>query len=162
MAREGQGVTDEAQQAEAGAPLTLKQRESYTKSDTPTVYVPRRFRIGGIAGIPTGAAIVGTPQGDGMVAIDVVATAYVEPSGEAWATWVAEACEHHTCQREEDRHPGERPETKLVSEAALVEVGTCVQGHVRIDEPEEGTRLSRWLQAGRADYVVERPFPHEG
>ena len=155
-------MTVEGQEAEAGAPLTLSGRESYEKSDTPTVYVPRRFRIGGIAGIPTGAAIVGTPQDDGMIAIDVVSTPYVEPTPESWATWVAEACEHHGCKREEERHPGERPETKLVSEAALVEVGQCIQGHVRIDEPEEGARLSRWLQAGRADYVVERPFPHEG
>lgn len=159
---EGQGTTAEAEGIEARAPLTLSKRETYARSQTPTVYVPRRFRIGGIDGIPTGAAIVGTPQGDGMIAIDVVSTPYVEPNPEAWATWVAEAWEHHGCEREEERHPGERPETKLVSETALVEVGTCVLGHVRIDEPEEGTRLSRWLQAGRADYVIERPFPHEG
>ncbi len=154
-------MTAEAEGREGTAPLTLTQRPAYKKSDTPTVYVPRRFRIGGIEGIPTGAAIVGTPQGDGMIAIDVVSTPYVEPSAESWANWVAEAFEHHEHRTEEERHPGERPETKLVSEAALVEVGQCIQGHVRIDEPEEGARLSRWLQAGKADYVVERPFPHE-
>ena len=161
MWSEGQGSTVEAEAPELGPPPTLTERPRFTRSHTPTVYVPRRFRIGGIQGIPTGAAIVGTPQGDGMIAIDVVATPYVEPNPEAWANWVAEASEHHTCESEEERHPGERPETKLVSEAALVEVGQCVQGHVRIDEPEEGARLSRWLQAGRADFVVERPFPHE-
>ena len=157
----GQGKTLDAQPPEAAAEAALQKRPAYRRSKTPTVYVPRRFRIGGIDGVPTGAAIVGTPQGDGMIAIDVVSTAYVEPNSESWATWVAEACDHHTCEAEELRHPGERPETKLVSEAALVEVGECIQGHVRIDEPEEGTRLSRWLQAGRADYVVDRPFPHQ-
>lgn len=161
MSSEGQGTTVEADGIEARAPLTLIERQSYARSKAPTVYVPRRFRIGGIDGIPTGAAIVGTPQGDGMIAIDVVSTPYVEPNPEAWATWVAEAFEHHGCETEEQRHPGERPETKLVSEAALVEVGKCVQGHVRIDEPEEGARLSRWLQAGCADHIIERPFPHE-
>lgn len=161
MAIERQGSTIAEEAPQAGSPRTLTERPAYERSQTPTVYVPRRFRIGGIDGIPTGAAIVGTPQGNGMIAIDVFSTSYVEPNSESWATWVGEASEHHTCMQEEERRAGERPETKLVSEAALVEVGQCMQGHVRIDEPEEGARLSRWLQAGRADYVVERPFPHE-
>lgn len=148
---EGQGTTIET---EAGEALAI------TRSRTPTVYVPRRFRIGGIEGIPTGAAIVGTPQGNGMVAIDVESTRYVEPNPEAWSNWVAEAARRH-CSEEDELYPGERQETRLVSEAALVEVGQCIQGHVRIDDPRWGAQLSRWLQAGRADYVVEGPFPHE-
>ncbi|MGH2980721.1 MAG: hypothetical protein ACRDKV_01580 [Solirubrobacterales bacterium] len=122
--------------------------------------MPRRFRIGGIEGIPTGAAIVGTPQGDGMIAIDVESTRYVEPNPQVWTTWVAEAARRHSSE-EEQLLEGEPRQTKLVSEAALVEVGQCIQGKVRIDDPAEGAQLSRWLQAGRADYVVEGPFPHE-
>lgn len=131
------------------------------RSSTPAVYVPRRFRIGGIDGVPTGAAIVGTPQGDGMVAIDVVSTAYVEPTPERWSTWIGEACRRHECTDREELQEGEEFETRLVSEAALVEVGECMQGHARIDDPAKGAQLSRWLQAGRADFVAERPFPHE-
>src|SRR2546428_7395680 len=88
------------------------------RSRTPTVYVPRRFRIGGIDGIRTGSAIVGTPQGDGMVAIDVESTPYVEPNPEIWSTWVAEAARRHAAG-EEELLAGERPPTMLVSEAAL-------------------------------------------
>ena len=143
--------------------------ERAVRSRTPSVYVPRRFRIGGIDGIPTGAAIVGTPQGDGMVAIDVQRTPYVEPNPEAWHTWVAEAAQHHTADDDELLDLGEERETRFVSEAALVEIGKCIQGHVRIDERWQGAELSRWLQAGRADHVVgggappdaESPFPHE-
>lgn len=142
--------------------------EQAIRSRTPIVYVPRRFRIGGIEGIRTGAAIVGTPQGDGMVAIDVESTLYVEPNPEAWTTWVAEAARRHTTD-DEQLEVGEERQTRLVSEAALVEIGQCMQGHVRIDDPSQGAELSRWLQAGRADYVVEGgvpqdvegPFPHE-
>lgn len=133
---------------------------SVTKSRAPTVYVPRRFRIGGIEGIPTGAAIVGTPQSDGMVAIDIESTPYVEPNPEVWSNWVAEAARRHAAEDDELLEE-EKPPTKMVSEAALIEVGQCIQGHVRIDDPVEGAQLARWIQAGRADYVVEGPFPHE-
>ena len=126
------------------------------RSETPTVYVPRRFRIDGIAGIPTGAAIVGTPQGDGMVAIDVEAAQGVEPQPEAWSEWVAEAARRHNGEGE----GGEVPR-RMVSEAALVVVGRFVKGEVRLDDTASGAAVSRWIQAGRADYVVEAPFPHE-
>jgi hypothetical protein len=131
-----------------------------TRSSTPNVYIPLRFRVGGIEGIPTGAAIVGTPQGDGMVAIDVELAPDVEPNPEVWSNWVADAARHHAAAREEPI-AGEKQETKLVSEAALVEVGQWVQGQLRIDDTTKGAQLSRWIQAGRADYVVEQPFPHE-
>jgi hypothetical protein len=126
-----------------------------TRSKTPTVYVPRRFRIDGIPGVPTGAAIVGTPQGDGMVAIDVEAVSGVEPQPEVWGDWVAEAARRHG--GDEDGEEAMR----MVSEAALVVVGRFVKGEVRIDDTASGAAVSRWIQAGRADFVVEAPFPHE-
>jgi hypothetical protein len=141
MPEEGQGVT-----AAAGVECTV------TKSGTPSIYVPRRFRIGGIEGIRTGAAIVGTPQGDGMVAIDVESKPDVEPTPEVWTSWIAEAAR---------RHVSDQAKVRLVSEAAVVEIGRCIQGRVSINDPANGAQLSRWIQAGRADYVVEAPFPHE-
>jgi hypothetical protein len=130
-----------------------------TRSSTPNVYAPLRFRIGGIEGIPTGAAIVGTPQGNGMVAIEVEITPDVEPNPEVWSSWVADAAQRHAAGAEAPA--GEKQETKLVSEAALVEIGKWVQGQLRIDDTTRGAQLSRWIQAGRADHVVEKPFPHE-
>jgi hypothetical protein len=132
------------------------ERLDATRSETPTVYVPRRFRIDGIPGIPTGAAIVGTPQGNGMVAIDVEAVSGVEPQPEAWGEWIAEAARRHGGDE-----GGEEPSTRMVSEAALVVVGRFVKGEVRIDDTASGAAVSRWIQAGRADFVVEAPFPHE-
>jgi hypothetical protein len=129
------------------------------RSATPKVYVPLRFRVGGIDGVPTGAAIVGTPQGDGMVAIDVETRPNVEPNPEVWSHWVAEAARRHLDDGE-DRGWDSQP-TRLVSEAALVEIGICVRDRVRIDDAARGAQLSRWIQAGRADYVVDQPFPHE-
>ena len=130
------------------------------RSRTPNVYVPRRFRIAAIEGIRPGAAIVGTPQGDGTVAIDVELTPYVEPSPEAWSTWIAEAARRHVAG-EDELLVGERAQTRLVPEGALVEIGRCIQGRVLIDDPVKGAELSRWIEAGRAEYVVEWPFPHE-
>jgi hypothetical protein len=143
-----------------GAILTAGVELEATRSRTPTIYVPRRFRLGGIEGIPTGAAIVGTPQSDGMVAIDVESTRYVEPNPEIWSTWIAEAARRHSAD-DEELFVGERQETRLVSEAALIEVGQCIQGHVRIDDPVQGTQLSRWLEAGRADWVIDGRLPAE-
>ena len=150
MREEGQGVI-----LGAGAEYTA------TRSATPFVYVPRRFRIGGIEGIPTGAAIVGTPQGDGMVAIDVESRPDVEPNPEVWTTWVSDAADRHVSDEREPGLDNDRG-TRFVSEAALIEVGRWIKGRVSIDEPAQGAELSRWIQAGRADYVVEAPFPHEG
>jgi hypothetical protein len=149
MREEGQGVI-----LGAGAERTA------TRSATPFVYVPRRFRIGGIEGIQTGAAIVGTPQGDGMVAIDVESKSEVEPNPEVWTSWVAEAAGRHVSDEPEPSTDNEH-RTRFVSEAALVEVGRWIKGHVSIDDAAQGAELSRWIQAGRADYVVEAPFPHE-
>ncbi len=129
-----------------------------TRSPTPSIYVPRRFRIDGIEGIESGAAIVGTPQGNGMVAIDVEAEPEVEPQPEAWSSWAARAAQRHSADDEEVvrlRH------TRLVSEAALVQVGQFVAGEILIDDSEKGAELQRWIEAGRADFVVERPFPHQ-
>jgi len=143
MREKGQGVI-----------AKLGKEAEATRSSTPNVYVPLRFRIGGIERMPTGAAIVGTPQGDGMVAIEVEIAPDVEPNPELWSSWVADAAGRHAAG-------GEATETRLVSEAALVEVGQWVQGQLRIDDTARGAHLSRWIQAGRADYVVEKPFPHE-
>jgi hypothetical protein len=152
MEEEGQGMTTVLAEVGQLQPVT---------SRAPAVYVPRRFRIGGIEGIRTGAAIVGTPQGDGMVAIDVHWTPYVDPTPQCWSTWVTEAAHRHCGARDELLTEGIQPDTRLVSEAALVEVGHCIEGTVVIDRPEQGAELSRWLQAGRADHVIEKPFPHE-
>jgi hypothetical protein len=131
------------------------------RSRTPTVYVPRRFRIGGIEDVRTGAAIVGTPQGDGMVAIDVESTAYVEPNPQVWTTWIAEAARRHCGEDEDEMLIADESQTRLVAEAALVEVGKCIQGRVLIDDASKGAALSRWIQAGRADYVVDGYLPGE-
>jgi hypothetical protein len=144
MRPEGQGSIIESG-ASADAP---------SRSAAPAVYVPRRFRVGGIEGVPTGSAIVGTPQGDGMVAIEVESESGVEPTPEAWSEWVAAAADRHS--------EAQRPEGwRTVSEAALVEVGQFVNGHVSIADAGAGAAISRWIQTGRADYVVEAPFPHE-
>lgn len=134
--------------------------EAATSSRSLVVYVPRRFRIGGIEGIPTGAAIVGTPQADGMVAIDVESEPDVEPNPEVWSNWIADAAGRHTAEVE-GGGGGERSQTRLVSEAALVEVGQFIKGHVSINDAGAGAAISRWIQTGRADYVVDVPFPHE-
>ncbi len=148
-----------AEESQGGIPKTAVKVEA-TRSPTPNVYVPRRFRIGGIEGIRTGAAIVGTPQDDGMVAIDVEAKPDVEPNPEIWSDWVADAADRHASEAN-DRSDSETPPTRLVSEAALVEVGRFIQGHVVLDDAGSGAAVSRWIQAGRADFMVEVPFPHE-
>jgi hypothetical protein len=129
------------------------------RSATPSVYVPRRFRIGGIEGIRTGAAIVGTPQGDGMVAIDVEATAYVEPTSEVWSTWVCEAARRHVCGREERLLMEDEAQTRLVSEAALVEVGHWFEGRLIVADGDCQAQITRWLQAGTADYHIDGYLP---
>jgi hypothetical protein len=128
------------------------------RSSTPSVYVPRRFRIDGIEGIRPGAAIVGTPQGDGMVAIDVEIEADTEPQDGIWNRWAIVAAARHLADDEEAVRVRR---TRLVSEAALVEVGKFAGGQVLIDGRTRRVELSRWIQAGRADFVVERPFPHQ-
>jgi hypothetical protein len=125
-----------------------------TKSSTPVVYVPRRFRIGGLEGIRPGAAIVGTPQGDGTVVIDVESTPYVEPSPERWSNWAAEALRRHVAD-EEELFLGEVAESRIVSEADLIEVGRYVQGRMRLAYHEGGLQLTRWIDAGRAAYVAD-------
>jgi hypothetical protein len=144
-------------ESQGGSPRATVEIEA-VRSTTPSVYVPRRFRIGGIEGIRTGSAIVGTPQGDGMIAIDVESTAYVEPNPEVWSNWIADAARRHSA-KEEELLEGERRETRLVSEAALIDVGRFVEGRVLIDEPGQGAQLSRWLEAGRADWVIDGRAP---
>lgn len=142
---------------QAGAIGLVAERDAI-RSPTPNVYVPRRFRIDGIEGIRTGAAIVGTPQGDGMVAIDVEAEPDVEPQPELWSVWADRAAHRHVS---DDEEVVSRRQTRLVSEAALVQIGQIMGGEVLLDDSATGAELSRWIQAGRADYIVERPFPHE-
>jgi hypothetical protein len=127
------------------------------KSPTPAVYVPRRFRIGGLAGVPPGAAIVGTPQGGGMVAIDFDSTPYVDPNPEVWGRWVAEAARRHVS--EEELPPGEEMQTTMVSEHDLVEVGMFDHGQVVITDEVARARLSVWVEAGRTAFAAGGPFP---
>jgi hypothetical protein len=142
-----------------GGIATANAGRTATRSATPTVYTPLRFRIGGIEGIRTGAAIVGTPQDDGMVAIDVQWTPAVEPSRKVWESWVAEAARRHAGEQGEQGE--EAPLTRFVSEAALVEVGRCVNGRVVITDDAAHAQSGRWVQAGRSDFVVDTPFPHQ-
>jgi hypothetical protein len=128
------------------------------RSQTPAVYVPRRFRIDGIEGIRPGAAIVGTPQGDGMVAIDVEMEPDVDPHDGLWNRWAVVAAARHLA---DDEEAARVRQTRLVSEAALVQIGRFAGGQILIDDRASRIELSRWIQAGRADFVVERPFPHQ-
>ena len=120
------------------------------KSRTPTIYVPKRFRLGGVPGIRPGAAIVGTPQGGGTVAIDVEATGYVDPTPEVWGNWVAEAARRHCAA--EDALLDEEMATRYVSEDELIAVGRYEDCCVLVDELGRA-RLSRWIEAGRAAYL---------
>jgi hypothetical protein len=124
-----------------------------SRSRTPAIYVPRRTHIGGLAGVPAGAAIVGTPQDDGMVAIDVAATHYVEPTPAVWGRWVGEAAREHTAS--EDDLFADEGQTVLVPEDQLVEVGRYDTGQVLVGNDAIGGRLSAWIEAGRAAFAAE-------
>ena len=125
------------------------------KSQEPSIYVPRRLRIGGLTAIRPGAAIVGTLQGEGTVAIDVESTSYVAPTPQTWSNWVLEAARRHA-ETEEQLGDAEI-ETRLVSNEDLVEVGRCENGCVLIDR-EARPQLQAWLQAGRtANFLYEKP-----
>jgi hypothetical protein len=136
------GTTLEAQRADVDV----------SKSRTPAIYVPRRTHIGGLAGVPAGAAIVGTPQGDGMVAIDVAATQYVDPTPAIWGRWVAEAARSHIAG--EDDFFADEGDTMLVSEEELIEVGRFDTGQVLVRNDAVGGRLSAWIEAGRAAFAA--------
>jgi hypothetical protein len=138
-----EGMALEAQRADVAV----------TKSRTPAIYVPRRTHIGGLAGVPAGAAIVGTPQDDGMVAIDVAATQYVDPSPAIWGRWVAEAARAHLAS--EDDFLADEGHTMLVSEDELIEVGRYDTGQVLVGNDAVGGRLSAWIEAGRAAFAAD-------
>lgn len=140
---------------------TAEAELTIVRSHTPVIYVPRRFRIGGLADIRQGSAIVGTPQGEGTVAIDVESTPYVDPTPEIWATWVAEAAHRHVTA-EEDLPAGEEMQTVFVSEHDLVEVGLFDNAQVLITDEVGGARLSVWIESGRAAYMAQGLFPHQG
>jgi hypothetical protein len=126
------------------------------KSQEPSIYVPRRLRIGGISAIRPGAAIVGTLQGEGTVAIDVESTSYVAPTPEVWSSWVTEAARRHAAT-EDQLEQSEEIETRLVSSQDLVEVGRFENGCVLIDRNSR-PRLQAWLQAGRTTaHLYESP-----
>jgi hypothetical protein len=145
---------------EATTITTPEAELTVVKNQSPVVYVPRRFRIGGLADIPLGAAIVGTPQGEGTVAIDVESTPYVDPTPEIWGRWVSEAAHRHA-SAEEDLPPGEEMQTVFVSEHDLVEVGQCENGQAVITSEVGGARLWDWIEAGRTAYAADGPFPHD-
>jgi hypothetical protein len=124
------------------------------KSQEPTIYVPARLRIGGLDAIRPGAAIVGTLQGEGTVAIDVESTSYVDPTPQTWSNWVLEAARRHA--ETADELGDAELETRLVSKEDLVEVGRCENGCVLVDR-DARPRLQAWLQAGRtAALLYER------
>jgi hypothetical protein len=125
------------------------------KDQEPSIYVPRRLRVGGLAGIRPGAAIVGTLQREGSVAIDVEATSYVAPTPETWSSWVAEAARRHAATPEE-LETGEEDQTKLVSSQDLLEIGRFENGCVLIAR-EGRQRLQAWMQAGRTAALADSP-----
>jgi hypothetical protein len=141
-----------AQVAETPAAATevAAAQRTVVRSQSPTIYVPRRLRVGGLPGIRHGAAIVGTPQGGGVVAIDVQATGYVDLTPEIWGAWVAEAAEMHSNAALEQ----ELAETMLVSEHDLVEIGHFKDDCVLVDEVGRA-RLSMWIEAGRTAYMAD-------
>jgi hypothetical protein len=149
MDRDGLGVLDIEDTATDGV----------MRSDSPSVYVPRRFRIGGVGEIRTGAAIVGTPQGDGMVAINVEATAYVEPSPAVWITWLCQAVRRHARTGEEQLLMEAEAQTRLVPETALIEVGRWVNDCMVAADPGARDEINRWIEAGAADYHVDGYLP---
>lgn len=125
------------------------------KSQEPSIYVPRRLRIGGLSAIRPGAAVVGTLQGEGTVAIDVESTSYVDPTPETWSNWVSEAARRHA--ETEDELGDAEMTTSLVSNADLIEVGRYENGCVLIDRAAR-PKLQAWLQAGRtANLLYEQP-----
>ncbi len=129
------------------------------KSQEPSIYVPRRLRIGGLDGIRPGAAIVGTLQGEGTVAIDVEVTSYVAPTPETWSNWVAEAARRHAAT-EDELGDGEM-QTTLVANQDLTEVGRFENGCVLVSR-DGRQQLQAWLQAGRteaylADSAIDFP-----
>jgi hypothetical protein len=133
---------------------TAAAESTITRSRTPSIFVPRRTRINGLENVPAGAAIVGTPQGDGTVAVDVAATHYVDPTPAIWGRWVAEAARQHVAA---DDDLIVRPETHTlrVSEDELVEVGRYDTGQVLVANNAVGGELSAWIEAGRAAFAAE-------
>lgn len=123
------------------------------RRDKPSIYVPRRTRVGALEGIPHGAAIVGTPQDDETVAIDVECTRYIDPNVGVWAVWIAEAARRHRCG-DEEHPPGERTETMIVAEHELVEIGHFEDGCILVSETGRN-RLSSWIDAGRTAHLAD-------
>jgi hypothetical protein len=138
----------------ASPTLTRTPARTTVESATATVYVPRRFRIGALEGIRQGSAIVGTPQGDGTVVIDVESTPYVEPSPARWNTWIAEGARRRLAGDEEELMEGDGPPARLVAEADLIAIGRYAQDHLTLTA-EGRAYLQRWIEAGRAAYVAD-------
>jgi hypothetical protein len=127
------------------------------RSHTPSIYVPRRLRIGGLPGIEHGAAIIGTPQDANTVAIDVEWTQYVDPTPEVWGTWLAAAAERHLSAEEDVEASENEMRTRLVSVHDLIEVGRYERSCVLIDAAGR-QKLQAWIQAGRtAAYLADSP-----
>jgi hypothetical protein len=141
----------------ATATTATEAERTLVRSSAPSLYVPRRLRIGGLPDVPHGAAIVGTPQGDETVAIDVESTPYIDPNLGIWAVWVSEAARRHLC--DDDEHPyGEAPGTMVVSEHELVQIGHFEDGCILVDEPGRA-RLTSWVEAGRVAHLAAGQVP---
>jgi len=91
-----------------------------------------------------------------MVAIDVESTPYVEPKPEVWSTWVAEAARRHVAE-DDELLEGERPQTRLVSEAALIEVGRMAEEIVGHQLPGELIHAGSLVAQSRVTYEVAAP-----
>jgi hypothetical protein len=141
----------------ATATLAPDAERTLVRRETPSIYVPRRLRIGGLPGVRHGSAIVGTPQGDETVAIDVESTPYIDPNLGIWAVWVAEAARRHLAD-DEERPYGEAPATMVVSEHELVEIGHFEDGCILVDELGRA-RLTNWVEAGRVAHLTDGHVP---
>jgi hypothetical protein len=111
------------------------------------VYVPRRFKLGALDGVPLGAAIVGTPQTGGKVAIDFQATEWAAPSLHTWSGWVADAA----CRLCDDEGDWRRTEA---FERELRLVGYYEDDQVTVLE-EGRAVLWRWIDVGKLAYTTK-------
>jgi hypothetical protein len=102
---------------------------------TVDVYVPRRFRGGGLDGIPAGAGIVGTPGEGALVEIDFEDTSPAMPD---WGVAVCIARRRRLARR--------RDEPRRAHPTELHRVGSCDRSGVTVTDAEA---LERWLEAGR-------------
>jgi hypothetical protein len=109
------------------------------------LYVPKRLEGGGLDGLPTGAAVAGTPGPDGLIEIDFERP--TSPTRLAWIAAVGVAWRRRLATRSDDPH--------RVHHSQLVRVGSCDELDLTITDP---AALDRWLAKDRV-FRLARPWP---